>query len=218
MRASSGTVTSSEAFLHLSDGRFTRVDMHREVLKRLPAERVHVIIDSCHSFFLVNQRPVNSRGERVPVDPEEESLSNYAHVGFLLSTSDSNEVQGRRLPTKEEWIAEASAEGSRSYPWGEQTPTCEYAVMDEGGAAGCGLGLTGPVCSKPMGNSVSGLCDMSGSVWEFVSDSTQSRPQLLGGSWLSGLKGGALRADGVAVLSRPGIENNFGFRCAKSLE
>lgn len=83
-----GSVTSSDAYLHLVDGRFSRTDLHEQILRNMPAERVHVIIDSCHAYFLVN-----ARGERVAVAQDEESLDRYPHAGFLLSTSRGKEVQ-----------------------------------------------------------------------------------------------------------------------------
>ena len=83
-----GSVSSSDAYLHLVDGPLSRTDLHELILRRMPAERIHAIIDSCHSYFLVN-----ARGERVRVAEEEESLDKYPHAGFLLSTSAQKEVQ-----------------------------------------------------------------------------------------------------------------------------
>lgn len=78
---------------------------------------------------------------------------------------------GGRLPTEAEWEYAASSGGqNRKYPWGNQTATCDYAVMDDGGGNGCGLDRTWPVCSKPAGNTSQGLCDMSGNVYEWVQD------------------------------------------------
>lgn len=83
-----GSVTSSKAYLHLLDAPFTRTDLHASVLERLSAERVHVIVDSCHAYFLVNDR-----GERVPAADDTVDLSRYPRAGFLLSTSAKKEVQ-----------------------------------------------------------------------------------------------------------------------------
>jgi hypothetical protein len=83
-----GSISSTLAYLHLFDARFSRTDLYERILKRMPAERIHVIIDSCHSYFLVN-----ARGRRIAVAEDEESLDRYPGAGFLLSTSDSREVQ-----------------------------------------------------------------------------------------------------------------------------
>ena len=95
------------------------------------------------------------------------------------------EWAGGRLPTKEEWVAEASNKGKWKNPWGNAKPTCEYAVMNET-TSGCGKGTTWPVCSKPAGNSISGICDMSGNVYEWTSSPHFTKPSrrvLLGGNW-----------------------------------
>ncbi|MFI5347266.1 MAG: formylglycine-generating enzyme family protein [Elusimicrobiota bacterium] len=83
---------------------------------------------------------------------------------------------GGRLPSEAEWEYAALSAGKRfKYPWGNSVPTCEKAVYGpESNAvehAGCGRKTTGPVCSKPNGNTKQGLCDMTGNAWEWVQDS-----------------------------------------------
>ncbi len=121
---------------------------------------------------------------------------------------------GGRLPTEQEWYAEASNGGKRKYPWGNETLTCDHAIWNQGGGGGCGKLSTWPVCSKPRGNSVSGLCDMSGSVYEWTSSGGGARV-LRGGAWSS-----AFAAD-LAASYRFASDPTYwsygsGFRCARS--
>lgn len=77
---------------------------------------------------------------------------------------------GGRLPTEAEREYAARSGGKdQAFPWGNEEATCERAVMSAGGD-GCGRKSTWPVCSLPLGNTAQGLCDMSGNVWEWVSD------------------------------------------------
>ncbi|MBN2492956.1 MAG: formylglycine-generating enzyme family protein [Deltaproteobacteria bacterium] len=77
---------------------------------------------------------------------------------------------GGRLPSEAEWEYAARSEGQEiTYPWGDELATCTYAVMEENGR-GCGADRTWAVCSKPLGHTQQGLCDMAGNVYEWVQD------------------------------------------------
>jgi len=121
---------------------------------------------------------------------------------------------GGRLPTDKEWYAEASDGATREYPWGNATADCSRCVMDDG-SDGCGEYGTWAVCSKRAGNSVSGLCDMSGNVLEWTSTNNGSARVIRGSSWSMGYAL-YLRAS-MRVIHEPDNRNyNFGFRCARS--
>jgi formylglycine-generating enzyme required for sulfatase activity len=93
---------------------------------------------------------------------------------------------GGRLPSEAEWEYAARGGGrKRAYPWGDAPATCERAVLNEGGY-GCGRKTSWPVCSKPLGDTEQGLCDMAGEVYEWVEDAyheSYENAPTDGGAW-----------------------------------
>jgi formylglycine-generating enzyme required for sulfatase activity len=79
---------------------------------------------------------------------------------------------GARLPSEAEWEYAARSGGEDIvYPWGNEEATCDYAVIDDGvNGKGCGAESAMEVCSKPLGNTAQGLCDMAGNIREWVED------------------------------------------------
>jgi len=96
---------------------------------------------------------------------------NHPMNGVNWSSADSYcRWIGGRLPTEAEWEYAARSRGKDiRYPWGNESATCDYAVMFAG-SKGCGTGTSAEVCSKIRGNTEQGICDMAGNVCEWVED------------------------------------------------
>jgi formylglycine-generating enzyme required for sulfatase activity len=78
---------------------------------------------------------------------------------------------GARLPSESEWEYAARGMGQEhDYAWGNEEPTCDHAVVEITVFGSCGTDHTSPVCSKPLGNTQQGLCDMAGNVHEWLPD------------------------------------------------
>jgi len=120
---------------------------------------------------------------------------------------------GGRLPTDSEWRSEASEAGTREYPWGGLEPSCALCIMFDS-EKGCGTERTWPVCSKPDGNSATGLCDMSGSVAEWTSTLEDGQRILCGGSWQSTWSED-LSASSIRRVALDYWGSSIGFRCVR---
>jgi formylglycine-generating enzyme required for sulfatase activity len=82
------------------------------------------------------------------------------------------EWAGGRLCSGAEWERAARGPDGRKFPWGDQQPTCQRAVMvaEDGVSYGCGHDSTMPVGSRALGVSAEGVHDLAGNVWEWVGD------------------------------------------------
>lgn len=84
-----------EGYVSLLDGAFTRTDLFREVATPSQAAYLHLIVDACQSYFLVNARGALPKGESyaeaVKAYLADAELTRHPNVGVILSTARENE-------------------------------------------------------------------------------------------------------------------------------
>lgn len=87
-----GNVERGRGYLELVDARIGPDELEREVVDRFGDARVHLLIDSCNSYYLLNSRGPGGKRYRVSVPDTDAFFARHPNVGVVLSTSAANEV------------------------------------------------------------------------------------------------------------------------------
>jgi hypothetical protein len=96
---------AGQGYVNLFDGKLTRAELFHDVVAPSKARFVHVIIDACKSYFMVNSRGGNKRwvDDQVPASEDRsdqqvqaflaaEDLANYPRAGVIVATSGDQET------------------------------------------------------------------------------------------------------------------------------
>jgi hypothetical protein len=97
---------NGQGYVNLRDGKLTRAELYRDVIAPSKAKFVHVVVDACKSYFLVNARGSHKRwvDDAVPADEgaagdahlqaflEEEQLERHPRAGVIVATSGDQET------------------------------------------------------------------------------------------------------------------------------
>jgi len=88
--AGHGNVEGGRGYVTLEDARLTGADLAR-ALARVPAKRIHLVVDACSSYFLAYSRGAGGARRAVASFAMDASLTSDPRIGLLLSTSSARE-------------------------------------------------------------------------------------------------------------------------------
>lgn len=85
--AGHGDAELGSGFIELADVRLTAADLETGVIDALAADRTHLILDSCNSYFMLNPRKPGGRRWLRAADASEGLLDRHPSLGAILSSS-----------------------------------------------------------------------------------------------------------------------------------
>jgi hypothetical protein len=89
--AGHGNIKQGVGYISLEDWRLTSTRIRQQILDPVGAHWVHLVVDACHSYFLVRSRGPGGKHRRFTgLDNMKASLM-QDHIGLLLSTSAASE-------------------------------------------------------------------------------------------------------------------------------
>lgn len=120
------------------------------------------------------------------VDAQHSCISERAGNLFLMTAEEQRPVSavtwtaadaycrahGKRLPTEHEWQYVASNRGTTLYPWGDEPPSCDHAVVERSSLKNraCYSGRVLPIRALPRDRTWLGVHDLAGGVREWTAD------------------------------------------------
>lgn len=85
--AGHGDAERGSGFIELADARLTASELESGVIDALPADRTHLILDSCNSYFMLNPRKPGGRRWLRAAEASEGLLDRHPRLGAILSSS-----------------------------------------------------------------------------------------------------------------------------------
>jgi hypothetical protein len=86
-----GDMEKGEGFLELADARLGATDFER-LLKSAAVDELHVVLDSCNSWFVISPRRAGGQFFPTPAEATRALVERLPNVGVLVSTSAESEV------------------------------------------------------------------------------------------------------------------------------